>query len=211
MRRSSMPSNRALSDIPVPLTSATGFADFGAVTQIIFLYGRPGVGKLTVGEHLTAETGYSLLHNHAVVDLTTSLFPFGTPSFVSLREVLWHTCVESALRSKMGGVIMTFAPEATVSDNFIPSLQKRVTAGGGTIHFIELQCSNSELEKRIQSEPRERFGKLRDVYKFRKLDEAGTFDKPKMPTPELVVDTTNQSPLESARAIARHLRQGHPG
>ena len=181
-----------------------------AVTQIIFLYGRPGVGKLTVGEHLTAETGFSLLHNHAVVDLTTSLFPFGTPAFVALREHLWHTCVQAALNSKMGGVIMTFAPEETVTDNFIPSLQKRVVSGGGSIHFIELQCSNAELEKRIQSEPRERFGKLRDVYKFRKLDEAGVFQKPMMPTPELVVDTTNQTPLESARMIARHLRQAKP-
>ena len=180
------------------------------MTQIIFLYGRPGVGKLTVGEHLTAETGYSLLHNHAVVDLATSLFPFGTPSFTALREVLWHTCVQSALNSKMGGVIMTFAPEATVSDNFIPALQKRVITGGGTLHFIELQCSNAELEKRIQSEPRERFGKLRDVYKFRKLDESGAFEKPKMPAPELVVDTTSQAPLESARMIARHLRQAKP-
>ena len=188
--------------------SARVCAKTSAVTQIIFLYGRPGVGKLTVGEHLTAETGYSLLHNHSVVDLTTSLFPFGTPAFVALREVLWHTCVEAALKSKMGGVIMTFAPEATVTDNFIPSLQKRVAAGGGTIHFIELHCTNAELEKRIKSESREQFGKLRDVYKFRKLDDAGTFDKPKMPTPELVVDTTSQNPLESARMIARHLRQG---
>ena len=179
-------------------------------TQIIFLYGRPGVGKLTVGEHLTAETGYSLLHNHAVVDLVTSLFPFGTPAFVSLREVLWHASVEAALKAKVGGVIMTFAPEATVTDNFIPSLQKRVLAGMGTLHFIELRCSNEELEKRIGSEPRERFGKLRDVYKYRKLDEAGTFDRPKMPTPELVVDTTAQSPLESARLIAKHLRQAAP-
>ena len=180
------------------------------MTEIIFLYGRPGVGKLTVGEHLTAETGFSLLHNHAVVDLTTSLFPFGTPAFVALREHLWHTCVQAALSAKMGGIIMTFAPEATVTDNFIPSLVKRVAAGGGMLHFIELKCSNSELEKRIESEPRERFGKLRDVYKFRKLDEEGAFDKPKMPTPELVVDTTNQSPLESARMIARHLRQAKP-
>ena len=97
-----------------------------------------------------------------------------------------------------------------MTDNFIPSLQKRVIAGMGSLHFIELKCSNEELEKRIQSEPRERFGKLRDVYKFRKLDEAGTFQKPKMPTPELVVDTTTQSPLESARVIARHLRQPEP-
>jgi len=177
------------------------------MTQIIFLYGRPGVGKLTVGEHLTAETGFSLLHNHAVVDLATSLFPFGTPAFVNLREVLWHASIDAALKARVGGVIMTFAPEATVTDNFIPSLRKRVLAGMGTLHFIELQCTDKELEKRISSEPRERFGKLRDVYKYRKLEEAGSFDRPAMPKPELVIDTTNLSPLDSARAIAKHLRQ----
>ena len=41
-------------------------------TRVIFLFGRPGVGKLTVGEQLAIETGYRLLHNHAVVDLRTS-------------------------------------------------------------------------------------------------------------------------------------------
>lgn len=180
------------------------------MTDILFLFGRPGVGKLTVGEHLAAETGYRLLHNHAVVDLVTSLFPFGTPPFVALRENIWHLSIETALKAKIGGVIMTFAPEETVSGGFIPALQKRVQAGMGSLHFIELTCSNAELEKRIASEPRERFGKLRDVYRYRKLDAAGTFDRPRMPTPELVIDTTNQSPLESARAIARHLRQPAP-
>ena len=179
-------------------------------TQIIFLYGRPGVGKLTVGEHLAAETGYRLLHNHAVVDLATSLFPFGTPPFVVLRENVWQLAIATALKAKIGGVIMTFAPEETVTDTFIPSFQKRVSDAKGELHFIELRCSNAELEKRIASEPRERFGKLRNVYKYRKLDEAGTFDRPKMPTPELVIDTTSQNPLESARAIARHLRQAVP-
>src|SRR6185503_19729648 len=98
-------------------------------TQIIFLYGRPGVGKLTVGEHLAAETGYNLLHNHSVVDLVSSLFPFGTPAFVALRENLWHLTIETALKARVAGVIMTFAPEATVTDGFIPAFQKRVRAG----------------------------------------------------------------------------------
>lgn len=175
-------------------------------TQIIFLFGRPGTGKLTIAEYLTAETGYSLLHNHSVVDLATSLFPFGTPAFVSLRERLWHLTIDAALKARMGGIIMTFAPEETVTEEFIPSLQKRVSAGGGTLHFIQLKCSNEELERRLGSESRERFGKLRDVYQYRKLDEAGAFERPKMPTPELVVDTTHRGPLESARVITKHLQ-----
>ena len=42
------------------------------MTQVVFLFGRPGVGKLTIGELLSTETGYRFLHNHAVVDLVTS-------------------------------------------------------------------------------------------------------------------------------------------
>lgn len=174
--------------------------------QIVMLYGRPGVGKLTIAEYLTAETGYSLLHNHAVVDLATSLFPFGSPAFVLLREKMWHLTVDTVLKARSPGMIMTFAPEKTVTDGFIPSLQKRVISGGGVLHLIELRCSPQEIEKRLGSEPRQRFGKLRDVETYQKLDAAGTFDRPVMPEAELVVDTTEQSPIVSSRVIARHLR-----
>ena len=176
-------------------------------TQVIFLFGRPGVGKLTVGELLAAETGYRLLHNHSVVDLVTSLFSFGSPPFVALREKLWLDAVDACLAAKQSGVIMTFAPESTVTDDFIPALTARVTARGGVLRFIELRCSEAELEIRLKADSRERFGKLRDVYQFRKLDKAGAFDRPEMPPAEMVVDTTNTNPRESARLIAKHLHQ----
>ena len=176
-------------------------------SQVIFLFGRPGVGKLTVGELLSVETGYRLLHNHAVVDLVTSLFSFGSPPFVALREKMWLVTIDACLAAKQSGVIMTFAPESTVTDEFIPALQKRVIARGGQLRLIELRCSDAELESRLTEDSRERFGKLRDVYQFRKLDKAGAFERPQMPDAELVVDTTNSKPLESARAIAKHLHQ----
>jgi adenylylsulfate kinase-like enzyme len=180
------------------------------ITQVIFLFGRPGVGKLTIGELLAVETGYRLLHNHSVVDLVTSLFPFGSPPFVKLREKIWLGAVDACLAAKQAGVIMTFAPESTVTDEFIPALQKRVKERGGALRFVELRCSDSELEIRIKADSREKFGKLRDIYQFRKLDEAGAFERPKMPPAELVVDTTETNPLESARAIAKHLHQSRP-
>ena len=176
-------------------------------SQVIFLFGRPGVGKLTVGELLAVETGYRLLHNHAVVDLVTSLFSFGSPPFVALREKMWLVAIDASLAARQSGVIMTFAPESTVTDDFIPALQKRVIQRGAQLRFIELRCSDAELETRLTQDSRERFGKLRDVYQFRKLDKAGAFDRPQMPEAELVVDTTNTQPLESARAIAKHLHQ----
>jgi hypothetical protein len=176
-------------------------------TQVIFLFGRPGVGKLTVGELLAIDTGYRLLHNHAVVDLVTSLFSFGSPPFVALREKLWLEAIDACITAKQAGVIMTFAPESTVTDEFIPTLTKRINARRGSLRFIELRCDEAELETRLTAESRGRFGKLRDVKQFRTLDEAGAFDRPIVPAAELVVDTTGREPLEAARLIASHLRQ----
>jgi hypothetical protein len=174
-------------------------------TQVIFLFGRPGVGKLTIGELLAVNTGYRLLHNHAVVDLVTSLFSFGSPPFVALREKLWLDAIDACITAKAEGVIMTFAPESTVTDEFIPALKKRV-GRRGSLRFIELRCSDAELETRLTAESRGKFGKLRDVEQFRKLHKAGAFERPKMPVAELVVDTTEQEPVESARLIAVHLK-----
>src|ERR1700680_2346997 len=95
-------------------------------TQVIFLYGRPGVGKLTVGELLSADTGYRLLHNHAVVDLVISLFSFGSPPFVALREKLWLDAIDACISAKQSGVIMTFPPGSTVTDEVTPTAKNSV-------------------------------------------------------------------------------------
>jgi hypothetical protein len=176
-------------------------------TQVIFLFGRPGVGKLTVGELLAADTGYRLLHNHGVVDLVTSLFSFGSPPFVALREKIWLDAIDACIAANQSGVIVTFAPESTVTDEFIPTLKKRVTAGRGAIRFIELRCDDPELETRLTAESRGKYGKLRDVKLFRQLHKDGAFDRPKMPAAELTVDTTDCAPVESARLIAKYLRE----
>lgn len=57
--------------------------------QLIFLYGPMAAGKLTVARELAARTGFALFHNHLLVDAVAAVFPFGSPSFVRLREQFW--------------------------------------------------------------------------------------------------------------------------
>ena len=56
--------------------------------KLVFLYGPPGVGKLTVGKELSAMTGYPLFHNHLVFDLVAALFEPFTPSFIRVCDDL---------------------------------------------------------------------------------------------------------------------------
>jgi hypothetical protein len=173
--------------------------------KLIFLFGMPGVGKLTVARELSELTGYRLFHNHLTVDLATSLFEFGSQPFVELRETVWLASFAQAVEAGFDGLIFTFAFDRTVRKSFIGNVCKTVEANGGEVVFVELRCSPAELEKRIAHPSRGKFGKLNSVEFFRELSEAGAFVDPGIPPERLVVDTTEVSPHDAARIIADKL------
>ena len=176
--------------------------------QLIFLYGMPATGKLTVAQHLARLTGFRLFHNHLAVDLLLSTFDFGTPPFVELREQIWLSVFEQAARARLPGLIFTFAPEPTVRPTFIPALLDQVARNGGHIHFIQLICPLDELRRRLDFPSRREFGKLTSLSLFDSLHHAGAFDPTPMPPPILTLDTSLASAESTAEAIVKHLNAG---
>jgi hypothetical protein len=90
----------------------------------VFLYGPAGVGKLTVGKCLQAETGFRLFHNHVVVDALLAVFPFGSDPFNRLREQLLSVFEEAAAADI--SIIFTFAPERTVRRTFVAAAAEAI-------------------------------------------------------------------------------------
>jgi chloramphenicol 3-O-phosphotransferase len=176
-----------------------------AEPQIVLLFGRPGVGKLTVGSALSDATGFPLLHNHAVVDLVESLFPFGSQPFIAMRERLWLEAIDAVLTDGLAGLILTFTPERTVTNGFSPALLTHTSDGGGSLRLVELRCTEAIIERRLTDPSRRRFGKMRDVAQYHRLEAAGAFARPVMPAAELTLDTGELEPREAARRIAAHL------
>jgi hypothetical protein len=174
------------------------------------LFGRPGVGKLTIGRHLAERTGFRLFHNHLAFDLALSLFKFGSPEFIDLREEVWLSSLVRAARSDLSGVIFTFGPESTVRDSFIPELQERIKGTGGLVSFVELTCAPDEHHRRLTQPDRAKYAKLRDVKTYEIAAAQGRFDHPVMPKPDHVVDTTHMSAEEAAERIAEFLARSAP-
>lgn len=172
--------------------------------NLIFLYGMPGVGKLTVGRELSKLTNFKVFHNHLTVDLVTSLFEFGSESFINLREKIWLETFSEAIKSKFSGLIFTFAPETTVPNDFPDKVRNLLEQNGGKVIFVELKCEIKELEKRMTNSSREKFGKLNSLKLFRQLNLQGVFDNPKI-LPNFSIDTTNLSAVETAEKIAEKI------
>ncbi len=173
--------------------------------KLIFIYGPPAVGKLTVAKELATITGYKLFHNHLAVDLLLSVFKFGSAPFVELREQIWLSVFEQACRTQLPGVIFTFTPEDTVRSTFIHEAAATVTTGEGEISFIELLCPSQELAKRIDTPSRHQYQKLTSVELFEQLNNAGCFDSSYMPKPALSLNTSILTPVEAATKIAETL------
>lgn len=173
--------------------------------RLIFIYGMPATGKLTVARELAIVTGYKVFHNHLAVDLLLSVFAFGSKPFVELREDIWLSVFRQAAENQLPGLIFTFAPEATVRPEFIPAAIEAVGDAGGVVDFVELTCPVAELKRRIPDASRAQYKKLSSVALFEQLQADGSFDSFSMPQPKLSIDTSTCTPARAALEIARAL------
>lgn len=173
------------------------------IPQIVLLHGAAAAGKYTIARELAALAGFSLFHNHLVVDLLLSLFPFGSAPFVEHRERIWLDLMADAVAAG-GSLIFTFNPERTVRPGFPEALRERVERAGGTVRCVEVVCDEGEIERRMESEERREFRKLNSAARYRELKREGAFDYPPLPA-DCRIDSTSASPRESALRIAEAL------
>jgi hypothetical protein len=173
--------------------------------RLVFIYGLPATGKLTVAQELAKRTGYKVFHNHLAVDMLLSVFEFGSEPFVELREEIWLSVFEKACGSGVAGLIFTFAPERTVRPGFAQRVVEVVERGGGQVDFVELTCPVEELKRRMGSASRQEFEKLTSVEFFEQLLAEGALDSSGMPKALVSVDTSLCGPAEAAERVAAGL------
>jgi hypothetical protein len=139
-----------------------------------------------------------------IVDAVSSVFPFGTPTFVTLREAFWLTVICEAAREARS-LLFTFAPESTVSSDFQVKAQQAVEQTGGSVAFVRLTVSPMEQERRLGEASRREFDKMSSIKQLRQL--RGQFEacEENMPRANLTIDTTEVSPQQAAFTIVQEL------
>jgi hypothetical protein len=174
--------------------------------KLLFVYGPPAAGKFTGAARVAEMTGLALFHNHLVVDTVASVFPFGSPSFVRLREQFWMNVFEAAVAEDRS-LIFTFQPEGSVSPEFAPRVVELVRRAGGEVLLVHLQLSADGQMERIANADRAKFGKLRDGKLLARLQAEFTACERAMPAADIVIDT-ERVPVEiAAGLIAARLGQ----
>jgi hypothetical protein len=166
--------------------------------DLVFLHGPAASGKLTVARALEARVGFPVFHNHLVVDLLTTVFPFGSDAFIRLREQFWTSVFTDAARVGRS-ITFTFAPEATVRPGFPGRVRRLVDAEGGRVCFVRLHVSRAEQERRIGSASRSEFHKLTNLETLRRLGREQPAGE--QPPADLEIDTESSDADRSAASI----------
>ena len=133
--------------------------------HLVFVFGPPAVGKMTVGREIAARTGYKLLHNHMTVEPVLDVFPFGSPPFGRLVNEFRRRILEEAVLA-LDGLVMTMVWGLELEEDLalVSSYVDLVERPGGRVTFVELAAplgarlarNNTELRleaKRSKRDP----------------------------------------------------------
>jgi hypothetical protein len=169
--------------------------------RVVYLYGPPGVGKLTVGTELAALTGYRLFHNHLTVNLAVSIFPRESPPWIRMIREMRRYVLAEATKEGVDLIYTGVYLGTEEQTRAIQTVLEPVRDGGCTVLFVQLQCDWDEHAKRVQNESRIQHQKLTDP----SVVLARYNRNPTVPfTPHLHLNTTHLTAAQTAAQIAAH-------
>jgi hypothetical protein len=186
------------------MTSVTG------PSTLVYIYGPPAVGKLTVATALQRRTGYRLFHNHQTVNALREVFEFRSDAFTA---VLHRTRLDVFETAAAHGIDLIFTTNSVWVGpdgrarfaEFADQAGQRTEAAGGRAVFVQLVAPTEVLEARVASEARRQHGKLGDPARL--LEMLDQHDPAPLHPADLIIDTSALSPPEAAATIAAALEE----
>lgn len=173
--------------------------------KLIFIYGPPAVGKLTVAKELSHITGYKILHLHQTIDLVTQFFPQGTPAYSRVNSSIRLALIQAAAQEQFPGLIFTYGygNPTKQMDDFIKNVIQTVQTYGGQTDFVYLTADQETLLERVTQCSRKQTGKIQTKEILTQTLQERVFGKIPF-VKNLVIDTTHLSAEQVSQQIKKH-------
>ena len=171
--------------------------------KLVFIYGPPAVGKLTVARELGRITSYRVFDNHLSFDCVLPVFDFGTPSFGKLVKTIRLAVLDEAAREDVN-VIFTFVYAYPDDTSYVEDICGAVEPHGGEVCFVQLTCDRAEQDRRVERVERHERAKIRTVEHLRAVHEIDDLFTPVTGRDSLRIDNTTLPAAEVAAQIAAH-------
>lgn len=174
--------------------------------NLIFLYGPPAVGKLTIAEELAKMIDYRVFHNHLTQDLAEEIYPGFCKNKFKLAEAIRLEVFKFTAENNTN-LIFTHVYANSKDDNgFVDNIKETVKEFNGSVYFVRLIASRDVLFARVGNESRKRFKKAHDretlEWKLDEFDIEGCLNAENT----LTIDTSKQDAKISAKQIIEYFK-----
>ncbi len=171
--------------------------------RLLFLYGPPAVGKLTVARAIADRLPFKILHNHVTIDAVTEVLPFGGETFWRVVGRFRRDIVAAAAEEQID-LIYTYV-FAAGDEQHVADIVRPYEDAGGRAWFVQLLAPREVLLQRVRSESRKQHGKLVDPETLdRLLDEHEDFTAIAA-RDSLTIDLAVTSARDAANRIIDHI------
>jgi hypothetical protein len=178
--------------------------------KLLFIYGSPAAGKMTVANEIAKRNGFKVFHNHLSIECVKPIFEYGTKPFGRLIEVIRFEVAEEAARAGVD-IIYTFCYAKGLDDAHVTGIARRVEENGGEVCFVQLLCDKETLKQRAKSESRKQYSKAASDeimdYFFKSYD----LFSPVPDRETLRIDNTDLEPDEAAEQIIEYFGLNRKG
>ena len=171
--------------------------------RLVFIYGPPAVGKLTVARAVADRRPFRILHNHVTIDAVTQVLPFGSDTFWRVVGRFRQDLVAAAAEERIDLIYTyVFAPG---DEPHVTEVVATAERAGAEVSFVQLIAPREALLQRVRGESREQHGKIVDPETLgRLLDEYDCFAR----VPDrasLTIDLAVTSAQDAADLIIDHI------
>lgn len=172
--------------------------------KLIFIYGPPAVGKLTVAKALESLTGIPLADNHSLLNPVAKVFGWDHPERERLGRSFRLEFFQAAARANKS-MITTFGGGGETFDDFIKDVCKVVKAEGGEVVFVRLLAPKEVLFERVRHDSRERHAKMRTIEELEeKISRTPDICAKALVGEHLEMDTSEHLPDHMAKMIKEY-------
>jgi len=166
--------------------------------KVIFLYGPPASGKLTIAKKLAEKTGISLFHNHLTFDLAEVLHePFTKPFYDYCADLRLDVFGDAKLANQ--DLIFTFFYIPPDDDNFVNQIIH--IAGEDNVKFVKIEASSDTLLDRVENEDRAKYSKINSKSVLTRYLKENNWSESLDKIDSLIINTDNLTPDEAVQKI----------
>ncbi|PKP35439.1 MAG: hypothetical protein CVU00_02470 [Bacteroidetes bacterium HGW-Bacteroidetes-17] len=177
---------------------------------VVFIYGIPASGKLTVAKELSKTTGFTLLHNHLILDIIFNLYGWESKEGQKIREKIYFDLTKSLIRENKN-IIFThvyqpnFVNYSGSSDKQFVTSIKNIAEKNGYVFFpVQLICDQKELLKRVTNPSRKNNSKVNTRSEMLKWFTQDDFTIPLEFPFNITINNTNLSPKKTSNMIIKY-------